>query len=208
MKQKKNCRSKGFSLIELIISMAVVLILLGLVSTLLAAALGTRKRESRKTDALTSAQAALNVMSREIANTGFGLKNSNGLVVADSDKDQLHFRANVQNIGSLATNDIGEDLTYFYDGATKSIVRFDPYDTPQTSVIVNRISNVNFDYYDYAGSNSAPTGPNLTPTNNTGRITITVTVNLENVQGQPDGQKVTLKSAITLRNSEYMLNQY
>lgn len=205
MEQKKDCKSEGFSLIELIISMTVTLVLLGLVSTLLAGALNSRKRESRRTDALSSAQAALNVMSREIANTGFGL-NYNGLVPADSDDNQLHFRSNVTNINS-DTNSDDEDLTYFFDDATKSIVRFDRYHTPQTSVIVNRISNVNFKYYSYTGSSSTATETTV-PSEDTGRITITVIVTLEKVQGQPDGQFVTLKSDITLRNSKYMLKQY
>ncbi len=205
MKQKKDCKSEGFSIVELIISMTVTLVLLGVVSTLFAGAINSRKRESRRTDALSSAQAALNVMSREIANAGFGL-NYNGLVPADSDADQLHFRSNVTNINS-DTNSVGEDLTYFFDNTTKSIVRFDRYDTPQTSVIVNRISNVNFQYFSYTGSSSTATETTV-PSKDTGRITITVTVTLEKVQGQPDGQFVTLKSDITLRNSEYMLNQY
>lgn len=206
MQKKKNCKSEGFSLIELIISMTITLVLLGVVTTLFAGALNTRKRESRKTDALSSAQAALSVMSREIANSGFGLKKFNGLVSADSSANQLHFRANVKNIDSN-TDSPGEDLTYFYDAATKSIVRFDRYNNPQTSVIVNRISKVTFEYWSYIGNNSTPT-LTTTPTEDTGRITITVIVELENVQGQPNDQKVTLKSEVTLRNSKYMLDQY
>lgn len=206
MIQKKRQKSAGFSIIELLIAMMVVLVLLGVVSSLLASAMSTRKRESRKTDALTSAQAALSVMSREISNSGFGL-NYNGLVPADSDNDQLHFRANVKNIGSSATESKDEDLTYFYDTATKSIVRYDPNDTPKTSVIVNRISEVSFQYFNYTGTSSTGTEV-TTPSKDTGRITLTVKVILEDVQGQPAGQTVTLYSDITLRNSEYMLNQY
>lgn len=206
MLSKKKYKNAGFSMIELLIAMAVVLVLLGIVSTLLASAMSTRRRESRKTDALTSAQAALSVMSREISNSGFGL-NFNGLVPADSSKTQLHFRANVKNIGSAATESKDEDLTYFYDSSTKSIVRYDPNDSPNTSVIVNRISEVSFQYFNYTGTNSTGTEV-TTPSTDTGRITLTVKVILEDVQGQPSDQKVTLTSDITLRNSEYMLNQY
>jgi uncharacterized protein (TIGR02599 family) len=73
MRRQKRKNNRGFSLIELLISMAIVLILLGIVSTLLSRSLAIRSRESRKTDALTSAQAALNIMSREISNSGFGI---------------------------------------------------------------------------------------------------------------------------------------
>ncbi len=81
MKVVKKKKSSGFSLIELMIAMTITLVLLGLVSTLFARSLGIRSRESRKTDALTSAQAALNVMSREISNSGFGLLALSGSLI-------------------------------------------------------------------------------------------------------------------------------
>jgi prepilin-type N-terminal cleavage/methylation domain-containing protein len=227
MKKIRTNKSAGFSLVELMIAMTVMLILLGLVSTLFSRALGIRARESRRTDALTSAQAALNVMSREIANSGFGLyvdsvskKPLNGIVIADSNANKIHFRSNLVNIKTSPTNDDinkpGEDITYFFDSVTDSIVRYDHNGllnsttglySPQTSVIINRISTVKFEYFNYSGSVSAPTLTS-TPTTNTGRVRITVTVNLEPVQGQPDNQKVTFTSDVTLRNSSYMLNQY
>lgn len=196
---------KGFSLIELTMAMTITLVVLGVTMSLFSGALGMRARESRKTDALTSARAAINVISREIANSGYGLSN-NGIVVADSNDKKIRVRANVVNTDS-STNSVAEDVTYFYDSTNQSIVRYDPNDSPQTSVVVNRISDVKFDYFDYTGSNSTPT-QSTTPTNNTGRVRITVTVRLENVQGQPNDQTVVFRSEVTIRNSEYMLNQY
>ena len=198
-------REKGFSLFELIIATTVMLILLAAVSTLIARAIGTREREGRKTDALTSAHAALNVMSREIQNSGFGLTH-NGIVTADSNASRLHFRANVENDDSI-TSQLGEDVTYYHDSATSSVVRYDPNDTPTTSAVINQVSSVQFEYFDYAGANSTPTQV-TNPTSNTGRIRITVTVILEEVQGQPTAQTVEFTSDVTLRNSNYMLNQY
>lgn len=210
---KRNSTEKGFSIIELIIAMTVMLVLLGLVSTILSGAVSTRSRESRKTDALSSSQAALNVISREVANSGYGLS-FNGLIIADSGSQKIRVRANLKNSNNCVT-DSGEDITYFYDAATRSIVRSERYATAEcgttfqtkTSVVVNRISNITFNYWDYSSTNTAGT-PTSLPTANTGRIVITVEVELEDVQGQPSGQRVTLKSDVTLRNSEYMLNQY
>lgn len=192
--------------------MTISLVLLALVGGLLSRALGTRARESRRTDGLTSAQAALNVMSREIGNSGYGLSDStntihlNGIVLADSDANRLRVRANVDNTNS-ATSELGEDVTYYFDSSTSSVVRYDPRQTPKTSYIINRVSNVAFQYFDYQGSISSTT-PSSTPTANTGRVRITVTVQLDPVHGQPDNQTVTLSSDVTLRNSNYMLNQY
>ncbi|MFL6374650.1 MAG: type II secretion system protein J [Pyrinomonadaceae bacterium] len=217
----KNRRQAGFSLLEMMIAMTIMLILMGIVTSLLSRSLGVRARESQRTDALTSAEAALNVMSREIANSGFGIYTgtnsrlaSNGLVTGDSNASQIHFRANITNNGPvnttqsvLTTDDPGEDVTYFFDPNTSSIVRFDPNDNPQTSVVVNRISSVTYTYFDYVGT--ASTGvQTATPTANTGRIRINVLVQLDPIQGQPNPNDVQFTSEVTLRNSAYMLNQY
>lgn len=202
-------KSAGFSILELLISMTVLLVVLSLVTSLLSKSLTTRQRESSRTDALTSAQAALNVISREIANSGYGLT-TNGIVLADSNQQKLHFLSNVKNTNSVTT-DSGEDVTYYFDSTTSSILRYDAngngVGSPQTSIVINRISNVNFLYFDYTGSNSAPTS-SFIPTNNTGRVRVTITVSLEDVQGQPKGQSVILVSDVTLRNSDYMLQNY
>lgn len=231
-KAEKFKNDQGFSLIELLIAMVVTLILLGITAGLFSSAMGTRARESRRTDALTSARAAINVISREIANSGYGMASKddtlytpiNGIVVADSNSNRIHFRSNVVNANGC-TNDRGEDVTYFFDDETNSIVRHERFandpvtNNPcsstavaetETSVVVNRISNITFRYFNYAGRNSTPLEPNgtATPTANTCRVRITVEVELENVQGQPDDQRITFVSDVTLRNSEYMLNQY
>ena len=189
MKKQRKKKNAGFSLMELLISMTIMLILLGIVASLLSRASVVRQRESARTDALTASQAALNVLSRELANSGFGISSSsdpntpnNGIILADSTSNQVHFRANIDNTGPtpipsgatvLATNVAGEDITYFYDSATKSIVRYDPNGSPRTSVVVNKIANVTFSYFDYTGSTSSTTG-SATPTANTGRVRITV----------------------------------
>jgi prepilin-type N-terminal cleavage/methylation domain-containing protein len=217
---RKFKKQGGFSLMELLIAMVIMLMLLGIVSTLLSRSMSVRARESRRTDALTSAQAALNVMSREIANSGYGIFDNsitrianNGLILDDSNANQIHFRANITNTGpqddpiALQTSDPGEDVTYFFDPTTDSIVRFDPNDNPQVSVVVNRISNVTFEYFNYEGSNSTPTVTSV-PTLDTGRVRINVTVQMDPVVGQPDNQQVSFTSEVTLRNSNYMLRQY
>ncbi len=227
MTQKEKRKQAGFSLLELMIAMTVMLMLLAVVSQLLSGTMSVRARESRKTDALTSAQAALNILSREISNAGYGIgtcavadcsvmTGNNGIILADSNANRLHFRANLSNTGPrtvpsgstvMDTNLPNEDVTYFFDAATDSIVRFDPHGSPQTSVVVNKISNVTFSYYNYSGSSSTPT-VTTTPTANTGRVRITVTVQLDPVVGQPDNATVTFTSEVTLRNVEYMLRQY
>ncbi len=145
--------------------MTITLVVLGMTASMFGGAMSIRTRESSRTDALTSAQAALNIISREVGNSGYGLVisnevgnpdygiNSNGIVIADSGLKKIHVRANTDNLDIIIAQP-GEDLTYFYEPLTKSIARYDPNDTPESSVVVNRISDVKFRYFNYTGTNS------------------------------------------------------
>ena len=181
-------KQKGFTIIELLVAMTITLVLMSIVALLMSRAFGVRSRESSRTDALTSAQAALNVISREIANSGFGLATNldtvhdNGIVIPDSGATKLRVRSNFNNTNPT-TSDEGEDVSYYYDASSQSIVRHDPTQTPSTTYLVNRISSVSFLYYNYTASTSTFT-TSTTPTAETARVQITVTVNLDAVQGQ------------------------
>lgn len=206
--RKRGPGQRGYSLIELLTAMSISVLILGVAVAALTQALQMRARGASTTDAITSTQAALNVMSREIGNSGFGLT-SNGIVVGDSDDRRLHIRANVFNNDGTTTSP-GEDVTFFFDTDSKSVVKYDPNANGTgnglTYGVVNRVSDVTFGYYDYVGS--VRTGPNPNPSADTGRIEITLTVFLPDVQGQPSGRTVTVKSDVTLRNSPYMRGQY
>ncbi len=213
MKDKReNKAASGFSIIELLIAMTIMLVVMGLAANLFSKSLGTRQRESSRTDALTAAQAALNVMSREIANSGYGLVD-NGVVFTDSNPQKLHFLSNIKNDDALI-NAPGENITYFFDSNTQSILRYDAngngVNQPQTSIIINRTSKVEFQYFDYLNpAKIPPLLPKKVPTIDTSRIRVTITVSLDDVQGQVNNkQSVVLVSDVTLRNSNYMLLQY
>jgi prepilin-type N-terminal cleavage/methylation domain-containing protein len=203
----KQKAQSGFSLVELLISVVISLLILGAGIAAFSTALSMRSREASKTDAVTSTQAALNVLTREIGNSGFGLT-TNGIVLADSDNKHLRFRGNIYNDDD-ATNAAGEDVMFYFDAASGSVVRFDRNANNglgMTTGVVNRVSDVTFGYYDYIGNTR--TGPNPAPTGDTGRVEITLTVFLPPVVGQPSNQTTTVKSDVTLRNAPYMRGQY
>ena len=198
-------REAGFSLIELIFSMLLTVMILGIVVMTFTSAMNTRSRESSKTDAITSTQAALNIISREVGNSGFGLE-TNGIIVGDSNSERLHFRMNTGN-GDGATGAPGEDVTFYWDSASQSVVRYDAYGGGSTSGVINRVSELDFIYYNYDDVTGTYTS-SLTPSSTTGRVTINLKVTLPPVTGQPSGQQVKVSSDVTLRNSPYMLRQY
>lgn len=154
----------GFSLMELVIAMAITLVLLGIASTLLARSFNVRKREDQRTDALADVQRALDTMSHEVANAGFNLT-GNGLVDGDSQVDAngngtIRVRANLNKFDSaasqaardgigVASEDAGEDVKYFVVPTTDTsyLARYDAYAGPAT-VLANRIDSFHVRYYD------------------------------------------------------------
>ena len=157
--QRTKKSSGGFSLLELIIAMAITITLMTAATTLLASALRTRSRENQKSDALADTQRALNIMTREIADAGFNL-NNNGIVAGDSGLHTLRIRSNLNKYDfsasltaqsgiGVAGEDASEDISYYTNLAdnTKYLVRHDEYGSGST-VLANRIDNISFHYFD------------------------------------------------------------
>jgi len=198
-------KENGFSILELIIAMTLTLSVIGGIGTLLSASLSARARQNRQTGAMTATQHALNIMSREIANSGYGLdgNDANGIVIADSNNARVRFRGNLNNDSDV--NDINEDITYFYDATNQSIARYDR--TGTTSVLSSSITSLTVSYRDYATDGTASGAYDATPSVNTGSVRFMVTVALEPVANQPN-LTINLSSEVSLRNSAGLLNRY
>jgi len=214
--------SGGFSLLELLIAMVITMALMTAASTLLAQALRVRSRENQKSDALADAQRAINIMSREIANTGFNMM-GNGIVAADSGATSLRIRSNLNRYDTSATTlsrdsivDENEDIKYFINEAdqTRYLARYDPNGNGKT-VLANRIDRMTIHYYDQKVTYTAPPGGyditnvSAAPVSpeNAKYIVISIAVTLDPV-GQPGAPgyqppySVLLCSDVTLRNTD------
>jgi len=221
---KKKSSNSGFSLLELIIAMAITMVLVTAAATLLASGLRMRTRENQKSDALADTQRALNIMSREIANSGFNL-NNNGIVVADSGANKIRVRSNLNkyevdnpDLTSLQRNsvmDTEEDITYYLNEAenTKYLVRRDEFGSGST-VLANRIDSMNIYYFDQKVIYTVPSGGAASDISfssaqvskeNAKYIVIAISVTLDAVgtpgsDGYQPGHSVLLCSDVTLRN--------
>ena len=225
--QHKKAPNSGFSLLELLIAMVVTMALMTAASTLLANALRVRSRENQKSDALADTQRALNIMSREIANSGFNLSN-NGIVAAESGLNEIRVRSNLNRYeyddpslsaqSRLEARDGLEDITYFINEADgkKYLVRHDKFGTGST-VLANRIDSLNIHYFDQQVTYTAPpAGTDIdvstlsaaeVPATSAKYIVIAISVTLDAVgtQGEPSYQPpytVLLCSDVTLRNTD------
>jgi hypothetical protein len=183
-----------------------------------------RSRENQKSDALADTQRALNIMSREIANTGFNMT-GNGIVAADSGINKIRIRSNlnrydydpsVTDASRANIQDSGEDITYFLNSAdnTMYLARHDQYGTGST-VLANRIDGMSIHYFDQKVTYVAPPGGSdisgasaaeVSPSS-AKYIVIAVSVTLDAV-GQPGSTgyqppySVLLCSDVTLRNTD------
>ena len=184
----------GFSLLELTIAMGITLAVMAAASTLLATSLRTRSRENTRSDALASAQRALNIMSREIGNSGYGLTD-NGIVTADSAANSIRCRANLNNDTDLS--DLDEDVHFVFQSANGSIVRVD--NSAGSVVLATSISALTISYLDMSG--------NAATAATAERVNIDVRVDLPAGLEQP-ASVVRLVSDVALRNGPSTLQQF
>ncbi len=213
-----NSSAAGFSLFELMIAMAITLILTGMASNLLAGLFNVRGREDQKTYAIADSQRALNFMTREIANSGFGLTN-NGIVAADSGESLIRVRANLNafegELSSSAVSDPNEDIRYrIVETATDSYIeRLDVNTDARTTVLANRVDSFRVRYFaDKVDYTPGDCGINTTATEVTNKkdakyLVLVVCVNLppRGTPGSPGYQpesRVQLISDVTLRNAD------
>jgi type II secretory pathway component PulJ len=223
--------NRGFSLLELLISMTMTVTVMGIATVLLAQALNVRTRTNANTDALADAQRAINIMSREIANAGFNL-NSNGVVAGDTGTDAhgnstIRLRSNVnkfdESVSTEARNgigvvgeDAGEDFEYFIYRAqnTNLLARYDRYAIAggSSTVLANRLDSLHLHYFDQkvsyntsgcdiSGASAAEVAPAVAK-----YLVIAVCVELDPVgtpgsAGFQPAKSVLLVSDVTLRNS-------
>jgi type II secretory pathway pseudopilin PulG len=166
MQTRRSHNEAGFSLIELVIAMTITLTIMGLSASLLASGFNVRSREDRKSDAIADVQRALNIMTREISNTGLKLPSglpaiaNNGLVTNDTDSESIRIVSNLNGMPDIANGyiedaditDADEDVKFLMyvdaDLGQRYIVRYEKNGTNQTTVLANRVDSLIFRYYD------------------------------------------------------------
>jgi len=154
MKKPSNTKNgeAGFTIAELVVAMTVTLVMVGLTSMLLAGSFSIRARENQRTEALADTQRGLNLMTREIANSGYAMT-ENGIVADDSGAESIRVRANLNaSSGETTSNsatDRDEDIKYFLytENGYSYIVRLDVNTSAQQMILANRVDSLNFHYY-------------------------------------------------------------
>jgi|SoiMethySBSTD1v2_1073268.scaffolds.fasta_scaffold101042_2 Type II secretory pathway, component PulJ len=155
--QSGDSNQQGFSLFELVVGMGITLTIMAIGAALLSSTFNIRGRENRRTEALAAAQHALNIMARDIANAGFGLKR-NGIIPQDSDASSIRIRANLNAFAGVASSgtlaDADEDVEYFLhktdadENSTRGVLMRYDVNTQQSRLLVDSVDNVEIYYFD------------------------------------------------------------
>ena len=222
MKQKQKPQD-GFSLIELMIAMTVTIVIAGIASSLVAQSFKLRAREDTRSDAVADAQRALNIVSREIANSGFGLVD-NGIVPGDTNTGSIRFRANLNAYtrdssgnpvsGFDAVVDKDEDIKYTMyndDEANRHyLVRYDAIlgavdQRNGTTVLANRLDSFLLQFLDVSGNTlDVVANPDAVISARKVRITVGVVLPAQGSPASPGYQPqstINLVSDVVLRNT-------
>lgn len=222
MNKKLNSQS-GFSLIELVIAMSVTIVIATIASTLVAQSFRMRAREDARSDAIADAQRALNIVSREIANSGFGLVD-NGIVPGDTGPGSIRFRANlnaytvdeagiaVEGAGFVQDRDEDVKYTMYNDDAANRhyLVRYDAIlgkedQREGTTVLANRLDNFQLQYFDSSNTElDVVANPLAVATAWKVRVTVGVILPAEGQPNSPGYQPqstINLVSDVVLRNA-------
>ena len=223
MKRKLNSQS-GFSLIELVIAMSITIVIATIASSLVAQSFRMRAREDTRSDAIADAHRALNIVTREIANSGFGLAD-NGIVPGDTGPNAIRFRSNLNAYtrdaagepvaGSEGVLDRDEDIKYLMyndDAANRHyLVRYDAYlgstvgQREATTVLANRLDSFELKYFDSAGNElDVVTTPSAVISAWRVRLLVGVILPAEGAPESPGYQPestINLVSDVVLRNA-------
>ena len=221
-RERRSGAEAGFSLIELMVAMGVTLAISAAACSLILGSLQVRARESQRSEALADAQNALYVMTREVANSGFGLAN-NGIVAADSNQTSIRVRANLnafeKQLSSASVSDSDEDVKYllYASGGESYIVRLDVNTGARTTILANRVDSLRIRYYADKVSYTAA-DCDITPAGGATEVAqkadaryvvITLCVQLPAVgrpgsTGHQPASRVQLTSDVTLRNADLL----
>jgi len=209
-------KQNGFTVVELLIAMAMSVAILGAARTMWVLQAHTVKAQENQMEAEEYARVTLDMMAREIRNLGYFPKltacasptNTKGIVSATA--SSINFAYDGDADGNCTSS--GENITYTYDATAKDIAR--TADGTTQTLTNGNVAGFQLIYYPrqtgatapapYCSSTGVPSGCSGTLSANLGnvqRIYISMTVELKRTDARVGGQhSVAMNSSVNLRN--------
>lgn len=201
-------RQRGFTLVELLVSMLLTFIVMGAIYSVFRVQTHTVKAQENRMEAQEYARAVLDLMVREIRNAGYfpvgacttSPANTSGIVSADAQTFQFVYDANAAN----GCADADENITYAFDTANCStgFGNITRNGSPLTDCNVpTGTSNFSFTYYPIDSTTAYSTPVAAGNLGSIQRVSISLTVQSKNTDAQFGGQlNATMTSNADLRN--------
>ena len=200
-------KERGFTLVELLVSMLLTAILLGAVYSVYRVQARELKVQDERLGAQDYARAVADLMVREIRNAGFAPTGATCAVVVAADVQTLQFRYDANANGSCA--DTNEDIIYGFDTTAcptgfGNITRKEGANAAQPLTDCNipaGTGNFSFTYYPKDSSTAYSTPVAAGSLGSVQRIAVKVTVQSKNPDPVFGGQlTATISSNTDLRN--------
>jgi len=184
--------TQGLTLVEMMMAMLIFGIVMAVVTNVFFTTNGLFGRTSQRAEQQMSGRAGLTVMTEEIRRAGADPEGTGLVGLVRANADTIRVRAEINDIPGIQTTEPSEDVTYFYDGFTGSIMR-DSGSGPQ--MLVTDVTSFQIQYFD---ANNQLLGPlplstALAGTARSVGLTITTKTN--------QGGQMTVTTRIGLRNA-------
>jgi len=164
--------SKGLTLVEVMMTLLIFGVVLGVVTNVFFTTQGLYGRTSQRADQQMSARAGMTVMVEEIRRAGADPELTGLVGLVRAAQDTIHVRSELNDVDGIQLDEPSEDVVYYYDTGAGAIMR-DPGTGPQ--VMVPNVTDLQIAYFD--GSNQLlgplPLSPGLAQRVRSVAITIT-----------------------------------
>lgn len=153
----KAKKSTGFTLVELLVAMALSLVVLTSVSSAFISQRKTYDAQEQMTELIQGTRGVIEIITREVKLAGFNPTGSTTLVGIPYSTTQLEIRADLDGDGTAIASDTNELIIYTHDGTNLEIDRDAGQAFSYAKLLAENIESFTFDYLDGDGNATTTT---------------------------------------------------
>jgi prepilin-type N-terminal cleavage/methylation domain-containing protein len=183
--------NKGLTLVEVMMTLLIFGVVLGVVSNVFFTTQGLYGRTSQRADQQMSARAGLTVMVEEVRRAGADPEMVGIVGLVSAAQDSIHVRAELNDIPGIQLDEPSEDVLYYYDAAQGALMRDNG---TGAQIMVPNVTDFQIQYFD---ENNQVLGPlPLTPALSAAVQSVGFTLTTDT----PGGGEMAMTTRVGMRN--------